>query len=467
MVAKIVAKGYGVREVSIKCPHGERSSANIDWRHGIRSLYVLLGIRLPSGFPSETVLRLGLFSIVLLAFALRFRWLLLAVQSSMPLPLDANVYMAGASELLHLSYSSWREPTFPIIAALFLSIFGVSIATFRFSTVCLGTLVVFLTYQIARRTSSASAGLLASFLVATNILLIWNSIRGLREELFSCILLALIFLIVRSSDGLSAKSSIIAGFLAATLCLTKLEGLIVVAGVSAYQVWHSKIFQTKIDWRFIAIILISSIIAIFAWFGFRGLFFNDPFEATTVQGTYWYWYEFGVEGKRVTAFDYIFHYHTAEEILFLFPARGIIRIMRILNELWFLTPIGFGLLCLGFLTLLKSERSTVLHFALLSGLMSYLFFFGVGEKGADHRLLFPYIPIFCLMIASASTATYTILARNRENLIKSGFVLDLRLWSKTTIRLLEPYYLAALAILSPFALVAIHLAGYLLSFPRP
>jgi glycosyltransferase involved in cell wall biosynthesis len=465
MVAKAIAKGYRVKEVPIRYHYRKKGVAKISWRHGFRSLGVLLKIRLSSGFASETILGLGLLFIVLLAFALRFRWLLLAVQSSMPLAPDAEGYIAGASELLHLSYRSPREPMFSVVAALFLSFLGVSIASFRLSTVCLGTLIVFVTYRIARNTSGASAGLLASSLVATNVLLIWNSIRGLREELFSCVLLMFVFLIIRNEDGLTAKSSMMVGLVAAILCLTKLEGLIVVVGVSAYHVWHSKISHKKTNWRFVAIILMSSIIAIFAWFGFCALVFNNPFETTTVQGTWWYHYEFGGEPKRITAFDYIFRYHTAEQILFL-TARGAVRILRMLNELWFLTPIGFGLLCLGCLSLLKSEKNAVLHFALLSGLVSNVFFFGVAA-GADSRLLYPYIPIFCLMIASASTATCAFLAKHRVSLIKFGFVLDLKVWEKTRVRLLEPYYLAVLAILLPFAVVVIHLAGYLLSFPRP
>jgi len=458
MVEKIVAKGYGVREVPMKCRYRERGAANIDWRHAIRSR-VLVGIRLPSGFPSKTILGLGLFFIVLLAFALRFRWLLLAVQSSMPLAPDADYYMATASELLHLSYSSRKEPMFPIVEALFLSVLGVSTATFRFSTVCLGTLMVFLTYLIARRISSALNGLLASFLAATNILLIYNSVRGLREELFSCILLAFLFLVVRYGGKPTTKTSTICGFLAAVLCLTKLEGLFLVAGVSVYLVLLSKISQRKINWRFVAIVLSSSFIAIFAWFGFCAFVFNNPFETTTVQGTFWYYYEFGGEGKRVSVFDYIFRYHTVEQILFL-TARGTFRILRTLNELWFLTPVGFGLLCLGFLYLLKSERSAVLHFALLSGLLSYVFFFGIGEKGADARLLCPYMPIFYLMIASASMGIYTFLAKHRESLIKLGFILDLRIWENRRVRL----DLSVLPALLPFLVAIIHLGGALLLF---
>jgi len=465
LVAKALLKRYRVIEVPIDYQYRMRGEAKIGWRHGFRSLYVLLRIGLLSRFPSKTILGLGLLLIVLLAFALRFRWLLLAVQSSMPLAPDAEGYMAGASQLLHLSYRSPREPMLSVIAALFLSIFGVSIASFRLSTVFLGTMMVLLAYLIARRILGEHAGLLASLLVATNVLLIWNSIRGLREELFSCILLALVLLIISRDDRLTTRFSMIAGFLAIILCLTKLEGLIVVFGISAYHVWRSKTYRGKIDWRFVAIVLISSFSAIFVWFSFCAIVFNNPFETTTVQGTWWYHYEFGGDWKRVSAFDYVFRYHTAEQILFL-TARGIIRILRMLNELWFLTPIGFGLLFLGFFCMLKSESNVVLHFALLSGFVSNVFLYGVAE-GADPRLLFPYIPVFCLMIASASTAAYAILAKHRESLIKFGFVLDFRVWVRTRVRLFEPYYLAVLAILLPFALVAIHLTGYILSLPRP
>jgi len=450
IVAKAIAKGYRVKEVPIKYRYREKGAAKINWRHGFRSLYVLLRTWLLSGFQSKMTFRLGLLSIILLAFAFRFRWLLLAVQSSIPLAPDAEGYMAGASQLLHLSYRSPREPMLSLFAALFLYVLGVSIATFRFSTVCLGTLMVYLTYRIARRTSGISTSFLASFLVATNFVLIWNSTRGLREELFSCILLAFLFLIFFYRDRPTTKAAIVGGFLAVILCLTKLEGFAIVVGVSAYHIWHSKVCQRKIDRRFIAIVLTSSIFVMFAWFGFCALVFKNPFETTTVQGTWWYHYEFGGEWKRVTAFDYVFRYHTAEQILFL-TARGIFRILCLLNQWWLLTPIGFGLLCLGFVYLLKNEMSLLLHFALLSGLVSNVFFFGVAG-GADSRLLYPYIPIICLMVASGSTCTYTTLAKHRE---------------KARARLLKPYYLAALAILSPFAVVAIHLVGYLVSFPRP
>jgi len=44
VVAKLMAKGYRVSEVPINYRYREKGVAKINWRHGFRSLYVLLRI---------------------------------------------------------------------------------------------------------------------------------------------------------------------------------------------------------------------------------------------------------------------------------------------------------------------------------------------------------------------------------------------------------------------------------------
>jgi len=46
IVAKVIAKGYRVSEVPIKYRYRKKGAAKINWRHGFRSLYVLLRIGL-------------------------------------------------------------------------------------------------------------------------------------------------------------------------------------------------------------------------------------------------------------------------------------------------------------------------------------------------------------------------------------------------------------------------------------
>jgi len=64
IVAKLIAKGYRVKEVPIKYRYRKKGVAKINWRHGLRSLYVLLRIGPLGGFPSKTIHRPSLLSLV-------------------------------------------------------------------------------------------------------------------------------------------------------------------------------------------------------------------------------------------------------------------------------------------------------------------------------------------------------------------------------------------------------------------
>lgn len=402
--------------------------------------------------------------VTLLAFAIRLMWLLLAVRTPLPLDGDAIGYMQAATDLIrHWNYSSAREPFFSVVAALFMSILGTTVLAYRFTSVALGTLMVPLTYKVTRETSGATAGLIASLLVATDYLLVWDSIRGLREELFSCLLLTLVLLILWQDRNLGVKDSVMTGILTAMLCLTKVEGFAVAVALGLYCIWHSRVSQGKTSWKLPATLLVSSLIAVLLWCAHSALVFGNPFEQFSGWAGNWAGQEVGGQFVPVSIFDYIFRYHTASQF-FGFVIRGFDRVLSMSVQWGYLNWIGFGLFCLGFLCLLKTQKAAVVHFVLLTSLV-YVPHFGMPLYQFEPRLFWPYLPIVYLMIAAAATSTYAILTRDRDALIGLGFALDLQVWVNRRIRLLEPRYLAILAMFLPFVVVIIHLVMCLLFFP--
>lgn len=402
--------------------------------------------------------------VTLLALAVRLRWLLLAAGTSLPLDADAVGYMQAARDLIRLwTYSSAREPLFPAVGALVMSVLGTSVLAYRFTSVILGTLMVPLTYQVTHKTSGASAGLIASLLVATDYLLVWNSIRGLREELFSCLLLTLVLLILWQDRELGVKGNVMTGILTAMLCLTKVEGVVVAVALGLYCIWHSRVSQGKTSWKLPAILLVSSLIAVLLWCTHSALVFGNPFEQFDGWASNWAGQEVGGQFVPVSIFDYVFHYHTASQF-FGFVVRGFDRVLSMSVEWGYLGWIGFGLFCIGFLCLLKTQWAVVFHFVLLTSLV-YVPHFGMPLYQFEPRLFWPYLPILYLMIAAASASTYAILTRDRDVLIGLGFVLDLQVWADKRIRLLEPRYLGILAMFLPFVVVIIHFTMCLLFFP--
>jgi 4-amino-4-deoxy-L-arabinose transferase-like glycosyltransferase len=435
----------------------------INWRHGIDS--ILLVVKLKALLRSSRARERSLVIIaVIVAFGLRFRWLLQATLNSVPLAPDAGEYMRYGTYLLQaMRYlDPKREPVFPVVVALFFLVFGVSIATLRLLTVSLGTLMPYLTYRLSRKSLGGSTAIIASFLVATDYELIWNSTRGMREELFSCLLLIVLFYVFPEGKKKSAKF-VYAGFVGALLCLTRLEGLFVIAVVALYYIWRSNVTPIRARVKFIAALLAVPLLAVLLWFGYSAIAFGDPFSTPTYPASCYFQYEFGGEFKRITMFDYIFRYHTIGQILST-SAIGFGRILQYLHQPWFLTDIGFTLFCLGFLQLLKREDTTLFHFVLAGAFTSVVFFFGVKE-GADLRIIFPYVPILYVFVAHAIIRIYDYppIRRISRVLVNNGFALDVRVLGKVRIRF-EPYHLILLLGLS---IAVIHLQRYLISSPVP
>jgi glycosyltransferase involved in cell wall biosynthesis len=394
MVAKALAAGHRVVEVPISYRYRERGKSKIGWRHGFTSLYGLMKFKLDRRFGLMAAM-------IILACFLRVSWLLNVLYFKVPLDPDAQGYMTiGRSLLEGKGYPAPREPLFPLLATPFLLLPGPDITAFRCLTVILSLAVIYLAYRVARKcVGDAWEGLLPVFLTATDFYLIYNSVRGLREELYSILILSLLILAMsraETSDRRSIGGYAAAALLSALICLTKLEGLAVVLALAAFYAWYGSSRHRTMDLRMIMVMAASSILAVAGWMTLCGILFKDPSATTTVQGSWWYWFEFG-EAKKVTLFEYLFKYHTPSQLLFM-AILGVKDLIFKLVRVSTLTPLGFPLLLLGFIFSMRTERLLPLHFVVLGGSLPYIVFFALN---ADYRLFYPYLPVIYIFVAYA------------------------------------------------------------------
>jgi hypothetical protein len=253
------------------------------------------------------------------------------------------------------------------------------------------------------------------------------------------------------------------GVISGLLVLTKIEGFVVIVLLGLYSIWYSKVSRNKINWKLPATLFLSAVISVLVWLAYLALEFGNSFVQFNGWASDWAGQEVGGQSIPVSFSDYILRYHNISTFLG-FLGRGLDRALLASVQWGYLTPIGFGLCCFGFLLLLKSDKATALPVVLLASLM-YVPHFGMPLDQFEPRLFWPFLPIDYIMIAMASTSLYRALTQHRKILTKIGLVLNLKLSRSAKIRLLEPRFLAIIAFLLPFVIMAVHFAIYLLYFP--
>ena len=303
--------------------------------------------------------RLRLSSIVLgLIFALEavlVRWRLLSsprggVGLWSPLDPDAQTYLYYAKVILSHGLSAYanpaRVPFWPITVAPFIALLGPGFTTIRVASFVFGLLTILATYIVAKEAFSPKVGLVSSFLLATSFYVVFDALRGLREELFSLLLLGLIyFALVRQSRdfvriGLSA-------ILTSLLYFTRSDGaLLVVPLLLVYLAVSSKMRRQKMPVKQMFLIALAFAISIAGWAWYSFSLTGDPFAESTNYASWNYWVEFQKAAGshptlNVTMSQYLFQYHTISQLLSA-SAAGTLWIIQFLDML--LYPYLFGYL---------------------------------------------------------------------------------------------------------------------------
>jgi len=339
--------------------------------------------------------------IIILGFLLRFVWFIRTLYFGQPLVPDAQEYMDIGENLLKGFYPWPREPFFPLIVAFTFLLFSPSALVLRLLTLFLSIVVIYLSYSLARVCFKGSwECLLPPFLVATNFYLIFNSVRGLREELYSILILLILILTIKlKNNGFTSLKYLAIGILSSMIYFTRSEGLLILILLMIFQIWYGSSRQNKTDFKFIVVVFISSILAIITWAFACIIIFNNPFPISELNGSWLYKTEFG-EIVKISFLDYIFLYHSPLRLLNMIFI-GVMNSISMVSN--FLTPfglskipIGLTMLLLGLIFSLRQEKLFVLHLALFGGILPYMLHFSLNSQ---FRLIYSFLPLMFLFIA--------------------------------------------------------------------
>jgi uncharacterized membrane protein len=364
---------------------------------------------------------------LVVALSLRVFWVWMLSCSSVPLDPaqlralwpDEQQYFEAATGLVQLRYLSFREPVFPVVVSVFFALVGASPFTLRLCSALFGAIVVFLTWRVGRTLFREFVGVASAALVAFDVQLVWNSARGLREQLFGAVLLALILVVLESKRPLRLRSLVCIAILSAILPLTRLEGILPVLGVALYLV-AANVRRDRGSVQLAFLMISSALVAIFVWFAYCSIALGDPFVTSRVQSSWWYYVEFG-KYKNIGMIEYLFGYHSLAQLA-LMTLHGIVKILTsfvgmIHGWLWVLYVFVLGLFGIGFCRALSYKRGLVLNFCIIFGVLPMAFFFGIepalpyGWAAADIRLLYPYFPLVYVTLASASGLLYNLISK--------------------------------------------------------
>jgi len=200
------------------------------------------------------------------------------------------------------------------------------------------------------------------------------------------------------------------GLLSAMICLTRLEGFMIVILLIIFLIWHGKTIVKKIDYRPIIVILSSSVLAIVGWIILSQILFKNPFPMSEIYGSWLYQYEFArlrfqewppkFYWIKMSFFDYLFEHHSLSRLIQMMFF-GIVNSLTMISN--FITPFnpvlipfGFAMLLLGLLFSLKDEKLLAPHLTLLGGLFPYLLLFYLE---VDFRFIYPFLPLIFLFVA--------------------------------------------------------------------
>ncbi|MGA1844477.1 MAG: glycosyltransferase family 39 protein [bacterium] len=174
-------------------------------------------------------------ALILLILALALYLRLGALQRSMGRPLDPDVdgFIGFARMLKPFTDSGFysarfgmREPLYLLVVKAFLDLPGADEVNVRWVSLTFSILVVLLTYLLVRAWMGKGVALLAAFLLAVQTYCIEASVRGLRCEFFTLLVLLLLY-VTCINEGLGRYTrAVLAGVVTGLILLTRMEFLL-------------------------------------------------------------------------------------------------------------------------------------------------------------------------------------------------------------------------------------------------
>jgi 4-amino-4-deoxy-L-arabinose transferase-like glycosyltransferase len=271
----------------------------------------------------------------ILAGAVSLRLQRLAEYRYVALDPDAVGYLQIARELrLARPFDTdYREPAFIWLVRAATRLAGDQPTTIRGVSVGASALTVGLTYWLAASQFGPAAGLAAAGILAVNRELTFQSVRGLKEEVFTVGLLGVVLLLFGTHRPNPVWRWLMAGLVAGTMALVRLTGLLPAAVLLADRAFV-EVLDRDPRWRRTLLpaaaagLLLMGLVLPYLVQNARTA--GDPFHSINANATWFRNIEFAgrpgfpskeavrqnaYTGPPVTSFEYVFGLHTAREIL--------------------------------------------------------------------------------------------------------------------------------------------------------
>jgi 4-amino-4-deoxy-L-arabinose transferase-like glycosyltransferase len=270
--------------------------------------------------------------IVLLAACLR--WEELVRVSGTLLDPDARGYRELAEKMKFFSANGFysarfgmREPFFISAVKLFFMFTCPSDTHLRMVSSVFSVVVVYLTYRVGREWFNEATGLIAACILAVHPYLIALSARGLREELFTTLLLLFIYCGHIKPDLSPRARAVTCGVLAGCLLLTRFECLpLLFLTLACYLI----LLRRQWNVRMAAAVLAVAIVLVLPHLYNTYTRYGDPFYAVNHHTRFYANIEFAGQpgfptaeqiaqegwyaGPRITPFEYYFKYHSLWQV---------------------------------------------------------------------------------------------------------------------------------------------------------
>jgi hypothetical protein len=227
-----------------------------------------------------------------------------------PLFFDSYTYLGAAQDIMDLNYQSYRAPFFPILIVPFLLLTDNPYLSLKLTSLFCGLGLIIILYFIFSKAAMKVfsrfdynykkkvkyVGLFVCFLFSFNLYLLSHSLKGLREELLSILVISIFYFTI-VKENMKLQDNILLALSVSFISLTLLTaGIFITMGIILfYLISKLKCFGYKsIEFKKLLIIIISFILSFFLWTFFNLCKTFPPFYSLEVQSL-WFRLQFSID----------------------------------------------------------------------------------------------------------------------------------------------------------------------------
>lgn len=264
---------------------------------------------------------------IIILVGLYLRWNILTDIQLNHLAGDAQQYRDLAINLTNPFSTGTREPFFVWMQKGFQLVFGNGPLTSRLISLCFSLLLIYATYYLGKIISGTRTALLSTAIISLNPWLASQSVRGLRLELYSVMLICFVVLLIKLKrtrhTGFLIAASIMGGFLS----LLRINSFWLV--LVPLFIW-SLLYTKRKLWSVLPAVLIP-LIMIVPHLIHNYRVFKDPWHSINTHVLYYKNYEVrsnmnyttlkeleideAYSGEKETPFKYIFQRHSISQVI--------------------------------------------------------------------------------------------------------------------------------------------------------